>query len=104
MIVSWTTTQLLTACYTIKRLLLIHLVLARVRDFLPLFASSNENLLARAKANPSEVDIENTQGDDRVIEMVSPLTPSAFDRGQYPKLVTDEIGSRSWGIRRTRSS
>ncbi|KAI9631802.1 uncharacterized protein MKK02DRAFT_41430 [Dioszegia hungarica] len=44
-------------------------LLARVRHFLPLLASSNEDLLQRAKENPSAVDIENTAGQDKVIEM-----------------------------------
>ncbi|KAL1409765.1 hypothetical protein Q8F55_003762 [Vanrija albida] len=38
------------------------LVLARARAFLPLLASSNADLLARAAADPASVDIEQGEG------------------------------------------
>lgn len=42
-------------------------VLARVRDFLPMMASSNEALAAK---KPEEVNMEDTEGDEQVIAMV----------------------------------
>ncbi|KAK1925269.1 hypothetical protein DB88DRAFT_483370 [Papiliotrema laurentii] len=41
-------------------------VLARARAFLPMMATSNEELL---KQDPGAVNIENTEGDERVIAM-----------------------------------
>lgn len=51
-------------------LIVTSLVLARARQFLPLLASSNQDLLSRAAANPDAVNIENTDGQDQVIAMV----------------------------------
>lgn len=45
-------------------------VLARVRDFLPMMANSNTELLKKMEENPEDVDIENTDGDEQVIAMV----------------------------------
>lgn len=51
-------------------LIVTSLVLARARQFLPLLASSNQDLLSRAATNPDAVNIENTDGQDQVIAMV----------------------------------
>ncbi|CAD6590995.1 MAG: hypothetical protein TREMPRED_005954, partial [Tremellales sp. Tagirdzhanova-0007] len=43
--------------------------LSRVKSFLPLLASSNSTLLARAALDPDGVNIERTEGEERVIAM-----------------------------------
>ena len=50
-------------------------VLARVRDFLPMMANSNTELLKKMEENPEDVDIENTDGDEQVIAMVRGCVP-----------------------------
>lgn len=49
--------------------------LDRVKQFLPDFKAANEKLLAEAKENPSQVDIENCENDDKVIEMSLAFVP-----------------------------
>lgn len=51
------------------------LVLARVKAFLPIMATSTQELLKKKEENPDDVDIENTEGDERVIAMVCSREP-----------------------------
>ncbi|ORX40299.1 hypothetical protein BD324DRAFT_648883 [Kockovaella imperatae] len=43
--------------------------LARVKAFLPMLQSSNADLLARARSDPQAVNMEDTDGDDKVVAM-----------------------------------
>ncbi|KAJ7178620.1 hypothetical protein C8R43DRAFT_1117987 [Mycena crocata] len=44
-------------------------LLARVQEFLPQLEASNAALAAKASADPRSVDIENVEGDEKVIHM-----------------------------------
>ena len=60
-------------------------VLARVRDFLPMMADSNTELLKKMEENPEDVDIENTDGDQQVIAMVRCRLPyDVLNTPAYP--------------------
>jgi hypothetical protein len=46
-------------------------VLSRLQAFLPQMQAANEALPAQGSAEREQMDIENIEGDDRVVEMVS---------------------------------